>query len=1193
MKSPTNLSIVRLSTKVLVSLISIFTIVLSLLHPATSVQAAATLTIAPLTWNVVGLDSNNVNVGPNNFPVGARVCNTGDTPAINVTSTFVWDSSDLYIYLRPESLTSFSDLTALASLAPNTCQDFYYEVQITRNSAAYDHTRRYHITAASTETSPVSTTTQGEIYVEHLISQHRNSVTDVKLNNVSIPSGGTMSLLVGNTYNLQLVGRTSTNGFNELESFINLSNTIFHINSVNSTYSVTSLLPPHDYFYADSCGWDNNPLSPTYRSCIGSNGKTGGIVTTTYNITIIGGGGSTQTLNTLLYDFSGSSYHYNSDFSTSARFVSIVNPTNFSKVFSPASIITGGTSTLTFKVSNTTASPLNGVSFSDNLPSTPAQMVVAGTPGLTTSGCGYPTVSAAAGSTVISLTNASIAAGGTCAFSVNVTVPSNGTYANTSDNLTINGVDTGQAASATLTVLASPTLTKQFSPNSIYTGQTTTLHFTLTNPNNVALTAAAFTDPLPAGIQVAATPAATTTCADATFSPAAGATSLSFSGGTIPAKGSCTAQVNVTAASTGNYANTTSTLTTAVTGLTGNAASDTLAVIELHSGLELSKQVSSSPSGPWSSSITGVTPGSSVYYKFIVINSGIIPLSGLSINDALVNTSACELIDPLAPGAATACVVGPVTTQSGLHTNVATAQSTTPTVASPPSEATYIAGGYSIAGTVWEDINADGIISGGEPRLFNVTLALYLDNGNGTFNTAEDTFLGNHYTTADGSYGFSELPAGTYFVRVTAGVDGYVLVSGGSNPRLITLTSSDSSDNNFGYRLPQADLAVTKTDGVTAVNPNGSTTYTIRVTNNGPDSVTGATLVDTVGLGLTATGVACSGAPSNQCVSSSLLANLTSTGISLPALSSGQFYEISLTASVTAVSGSVTNIASVSLPSGTTDPTPDNNTATDTDTLNLYHVYLPGVSNQVSEVKTTWNVMIGYEDLSLITGQNDFDYNDWTVAIDGTLTFRSASSDLLQNFTLSFVPRARGGFYDHTFQIRITAQAFASNGTAVVNLYDQNHNLISRQVKPFSSSTDNTFVIFAKTSEVFPGSVINTVEGVPWSAPQRYADLTITFDTPVPFSFNSNDIIHPHGEGLFFDPTLLVINNGEQIHRGDVRLLSIPSGAWLWPEESTQIDRAYPLVVFKSSNPPDFSFPSSWWTVHNHCVYDGVSCGTP
>src|SRR5687768_8826178 len=76
----------------------------SLFQPQSTASAAPILTISPLTWNIVGLDSNNVNVGPNNFPVGARVCNTGDAVATNVTSSFVWDSADPYINLRPGSL---------------------------------------------------------------------------------------------------------------------------------------------------------------------------------------------------------------------------------------------------------------------------------------------------------------------------------------------------------------------------------------------------------------------------------------------------------------------------------------------------------------------------------------------------------------------------------------------------------------------------------------------------------------------------------------------------------------------------------------------------------------------------------------------------------------------------------------------------------------------------------------------------------------------------------------------------------------------------------------------------------------------------------------------------------------------------------------------------------------------------------
>jgi hypothetical protein len=158
--------------------------------------AAASLTIMPITWNVVGLDSNDVTVGPNNFPIGARVCNTGDTAATNVTSTFVWDTvSDAYINSRPGSKTAYTGVDAVPSVAAGSCHDFYYEVQITRNAAAYDHTRPYHITAdADAPIVPISTTTPREIYVEFLISQSRNSTNDVKLDGVSIPAGGSRKL---------------------------------------------------------------------------------------------------------------------------------------------------------------------------------------------------------------------------------------------------------------------------------------------------------------------------------------------------------------------------------------------------------------------------------------------------------------------------------------------------------------------------------------------------------------------------------------------------------------------------------------------------------------------------------------------------------------------------------------------------------------------------------------------------------------------------------------------------------------------------------------------------------------------------------------------------------------------------------------------------------------------------------------
>ena len=431
----------------------------AILFTALPALAQPILTITPITWNVVGLDSNDVTTGPNNFPVGARVCNTGDTDATNVTSAFVWDTANALIDLRPGSLTQFTGADAVASLANGSCHDFYYEVQINRDSSAYDQTRRYHITATADTLGISSTPTPREIYVERLISQSRNSTDDVKLDGVSVPAGGTLTLVVGGTYNIELIASTATNGYEQIESFINFPNTIFSINSVASTYSANGGTDPDALtkLYADGCSWENDPNSPNYRSCL-STGKYGGNVTLNYNVTIIGGGGSSQTLNTLIYDFSGSSYHYNSDFATSARIAVIIDPTatTISKSFAPDPAIVGGISTLTFTIGNPNAAAISDVNFSDTFPISPGAMVVANPTGARTTGCGTPTFAPVAGADSISFSGGTVPANGSCLVSVNVTVPVLGTYNNTSDNLFVGTTDTGKNASDSVAVGTDP-----------------------------------------------------------------------------------------------------------------------------------------------------------------------------------------------------------------------------------------------------------------------------------------------------------------------------------------------------------------------------------------------------------------------------------------------------------------------------------------------------------------------------------------------------------------------------------------------------------------------------------------------------------------------------------------------------------------------------------------------------------------
>lgn len=271
--------------------------------------AFAGITVTPTTWNVIGLDSNNVNSGPDTFEVGARVCNTGGAAITNVIADFTWDSTNSFINLNGASTLTLSSLNAGA------CVDFYYPVVVTRSSSAYNTMRRYHISVRADGISSVSTPTPRELYVERIISQNRNSVNSIS---------GPTTVYVGQTYTYTVNASTATQGYDQLEAFLNLPNIIFQVLSISTTYS-SPAGATNDKFYADACGWDNNPLSGTYRSCIGpakySGGKAGGTVNTTYTVKILSTG--TTTASTLIMDFSGSSYHYNNDYGTGVNSITI------------------------------------------------------------------------------------------------------------------------------------------------------------------------------------------------------------------------------------------------------------------------------------------------------------------------------------------------------------------------------------------------------------------------------------------------------------------------------------------------------------------------------------------------------------------------------------------------------------------------------------------------------------------------------------------------------------------------------------------------------------------------------------------------------------------------------------------------------------------------------------------------------
>jgi hypothetical protein len=186
-----------------------------------------------------------------------------------------------------------------------------------------------------------------------------------------------------------------------------------------------------------------------------------------------------------------------------------------------------------------------------------------------------------AASPTIDYSGGTVAAASTCTVSVDVTAASAGTFANTA---TLNS-DAGSSPDATdsLTVTEpipppAPGFSKAFTPTDIATNGISTLIFTIDNSaGGIEVGSLLLTDNLPAGVVVAATPNASTTCVGGTLTAVAASPTIDYSGGTVAAASTCTVSVDVTAASAGTFANT-ATLNSAAGS--SSDATDTLTVAD-------------------------------------------------------------------------------------------------------------------------------------------------------------------------------------------------------------------------------------------------------------------------------------------------------------------------------------------------------------------------------------------------------------------------------------------------------------------------------------------------------------------------------------------------------------------------------------------------------------------------------------
>ena len=128
---------------------------------------------------------------------------------------------------------------------------------------------------------------------------------------------------------------------------------------------------------------------------------------------------------------------------------------------------------------------------------------------------------------------------------------------------------------------------------------------------------------------------------------------------------------------------------------------------------------------------------------------------------------------------------------------------------------------------------------------------------------------------------------------------------------------------------PTADLSVTITDGKTTTSSGDSLVYTIVVKNVGPSGVTSAFVSDIMPSGLSGVSWNCAGTSGGACSTSNGVGNINNT-IDLP---SGGTVTFTVSGTVSQSAGSLSNTVTVSAPSGVSDPSSSNNTATDSDTV--------------------------------------------------------------------------------------------------------------------------------------------------------------------------------------------------------------------------------------------------------------------
>ncbi len=696
-------------------------------------------------------------------------------------------------------------------------------------------------------------------------------------------------------------------------------------------------------------------------SLSGGNIAAGGNCTLTVDVTTSTPGDSVNTTGNVTSTNGGTG-----NTATATVTVGAIAPPSITKSFTPTTIAAGGTSTLTLVITNPNAAlTLTGLAVTDTFPT---DMTVAA-PLTTTNTCGGTLLdnlggTLVAGAAGIQLTGGTLAPASNCTITVLVTATVSGV--NTTGNVSSTNGGTGNTGSATLTVgaITPPSITKSFTPASINPGETSTLTLVITNANTaLTLTGVAVTDTFPTDMTVAAPLTTTNTCGGTLLDNlggtlVAGAVGIQLTGGSIAPASNCTITVLVTATVSG--VNTTGNVSS-TNGGTGNTGSATLTVGAI-----------APPSITKSFTPTTIEAGGVTTITLVITNPNVaLALTGVAVTDTFPAgmtvaappnaTNTCGgTFAPVAGAGSVSLSGGNIAAGGNCTLSVDVTTSTLGSSVNTTSNVSSTNGGTGNTATATVVVNAvqppsivksfspTAIVSGG-----TTTLTLVISNPNAlttltgvavtdtfptgmtvaapltTTNTCGGTLLDNlGGVLADGADGIqltggSIAPASncTITVLVTATQSG-VNTTGNVSSTNGGTGNNGSAPISVGGGV--ADLQAVKSVSPTSVSPGGAISFTIVLTNNGPDAANGATFSDAVPAEVSILSATCGSAAGGAVCGSVNVAGQNVT-MTIPTFPSGGSLTITINGIVTASSGSFTNTARITPPVDIVDPNEPNN----------------------------------------------------------------------------------------------------------------------------------------------------------------------------------------------------------------------------------------------------------------------------